>query len=92
MRGVWCVVAVLVVAGCDPQVVIDKALARTAESVVAPVIGEAGARCVVQNATSAELRGLAQDIGVEAGTSTVATITAIGRRPATMACLAGLGG
>jgi hypothetical protein len=82
------VVALLVLAACDPQVVVDKAVARTAEAVIAPVVGPVAARCVVENGTPEELRAIAVDIGVEAGTSTVANIGAIARRPATLACIA----
>lgn len=83
---VWGMVAVLVLAGCDPQVVVDKAVARTAESVIAPVVGPGAARCIVENGSPEELRAIAVDIGVEAGSSTVANIMAIARRPATLAC------
>ena len=78
----------LLLAACDPQLVIDKAMARTAESVIAPVTGAGAARCIASNATPDELRALARDIGVEAGTSTLATIRAIASRPATLSCLA----
>lgn len=82
------IAALLVLAACDPQVVMDKAVARTAESVIAPVVGPVAARCVVENGTPQELRAIAVDIGVEAGTSTVANIEAIARRPQTLACIA----
>ena len=36
--GIW---VVLMLAACDPHVVFDKAMARTAESVIAPVTGAA---------------------------------------------------
>jgi hypothetical protein len=81
--------ALMVLAGCDPQVVVDKAVARTAESVIAPVVGPVAARCIVENGSPEELRAIAVDIGVEAGTSTVANIEAIARRPQTVACIAG---
>lgn len=82
------IAALLVLAACDPQVVMDKAVARTAESVIAPVVGPVAARCVVENGTPQELRAIAVDIGVEAGSSTVANIEAIARRPQTLACIA----
>jgi hypothetical protein len=84
-------IAVLLLGACDPQEVVDKAMARTAETVIAPVAGEAATRCIVDNASPAELRALAQDVGVEAGTTTVANIMAIANRPATLACLAAAG-
>ena len=84
---VWGMAAVLVlVAACDPQAVVDKAVARTAESVIAPVVGPGAARCIVENGSPDELRAIAVDIGVEAGSSTVANIMEIARRPATLAC------
>lgn len=82
------VVALLALAGCDPQSVVDKAVARTAESVIAPVVGPVAARCIVENGSPQELRAIAVDVGVEAGTSTVANIQRIARRPETLACIA----
>jgi hypothetical protein len=81
-------VALLALAACDPQAVVDKAVARTAESVIAPVLGPVAARCVVENGTPEELRAIAVDVGVEAGTTTVANIEKIARRPQTVACIA----
>ena len=80
--------AVFALAACDPQSLVDKAVARTAESVIAPVVGPVAARCIVENGTPAELRAIAVDVGVEAGTSTVQNIQAIAGRPATLACVA----
>lgn len=87
MKAGW-MMAVLALAACDPQATIDKAVARTAESVIAPVVGPGAARCIVENGSPEELRAIAVDIGVEAGTSTVANIMEIARRPATLACFA----
>jgi hypothetical protein len=81
-------VALLAVAACDPQVVVDKAVARTAETVITPVVGPVAARCIIENGTAQELRAIAVDVGVEAGTSTVQNIQAIAGRPATLACVA----
>lgn len=80
-------VAGLTLAACDPQVVVDKTIARTAEAVVAPVTGDGVARCVVDNAQPVELEILARDVGVSAGTRTVAIIKGILDRPNTQACL-----
>lgn len=85
---VWMTVAMIALAACDPQVLVDKAVARTAEAVIAPVVGTAAARCIALNGTPEELRAIAVDVGVEAGTSTVANIQSIARRPATLACIA----
>ena len=85
------VFAGLFLCACDPQELADKAVARTAETVVSPVVGPAATRCIVDNATPGELRDLVRDVGVEAGTVTVANIMTIARRPATVACLTAAG-
>ena len=82
------IVAVLALAGCDATAIADKAVARTAEAVIAPVMGPQAARCIVDNGSPEELRAIAVDFGVEAGTSTVANIMQIARRPQTLACFA----
>jgi hypothetical protein len=92
-------IAVLLLAACDPAAVADKAVRRTAESVVTPVanadmpaeVAEAASRCIVGAATPDEARLLARDVGVEAGTSTTATIRAIALRPEAQACFAASG-
>ena len=78
----------VLLAACDPAVVVDKVVARTAESVISPVVGPAATRCIVDNGSSDELLSLARDVAVQAGTSTLATIRAIASRPATRSCLA----
>lgn len=83
--------ASMALAACDPQVVVDKAVARTAEAVIAPVMGPQAARCIADNGSPQELQVVARDIGVEAGTATVANIMVIARRPATLACFAASG-
>ena len=83
----WLLV-VLALAACDPQQVADKAVARTAQAVIAPVMGQQAALCIVEAAEPSELRALAVDYGVEAGTTTVANIMAIARKPAAAACIA----
>lgn len=77
----------LTLAACDPQVVVDKTIARTAESVISNVTGSAVATCVVDHAEPAELDLLARDIGVQAGTRTTAIIRGILARPDTQTCL-----
>lgn len=77
----------LTLAACDPQVVVDKTIARTAESVIANVTGSDVAVCVVDNAQQAELEILARDIGVQAGTRTKAIIRGVLSRPETQKCL-----
>ena len=86
-------------AACDPQALADKVLARTAESVVRPVLAQelsaaqadAATRCVIQATSPAEIEALSRDVGVSAGSLTVARIRAIALRPATAACFAANG-
>lgn len=88
--------AVSVTAACDPQVLADKAMRRTAESVVRPVlarelpgnVAEAATQCVLDVATPEETRALARDVGVEAGTLTVQNIRNLATRPSAADCFA----
>ena len=83
-----CAVAVLTLAACSPQEVADKVVARTAQTVISPVMGPKAALCIVEGADPAELRAIAVDFGVEAGTTTVRNIMAIATRPTVAACIA----
>lgn len=91
--------ALLVLVACDPAEMADKTLRRAAEQVVFPVVNidmpagpaEAATRCVLQTATADEVQLLARDIGVEAGSSTKATIRDIALRPAAQACFVASG-
>lgn len=94
------VLAVLMaLAACDPAELVDSALKRTAHSVVFPVVNidmpadpaRKATNCIVDAASRAELELLARDVGVEAGTSTKATIREIALRPAAQACFAASG-
>ncbi|WP_374396090.1 hypothetical protein [Tabrizicola sp.] len=86
-------------AACDPAEVVDSALTRTAHTVVFPVVNidmpaepaRLATKCILEAATQSELELLARDVGVEAGTSTKATIREIAVRPATQACFASNG-
>lgn len=88
-----------VLAACSPQEALDKVTRRTAETVVTPVVNvnmpldkaEAATRCILDAATQDEINALARDVGVEAGTSTKATIRAIALRPGAQACYAAAG-
>ena len=99
MRVLAALLAVALVAACDPGALADKAVQRTASSVVFPVINldmpagpaQAATDCILTSASPDELRLLARDVGVEAGTSTKATIRDIALRPATQACFAANG-
>ncbi|SNX69513.1 hypothetical protein SAMN05878503_10477 [Cereibacter ovatus] len=85
----------LVLAACNPQDVADSVGRKAARTVVVPVVqmylpdaaAEGVATCIVQNATADEVKALARDIGVRAGTSTVRTVQTIAARPETVRCL-----
>ena len=89
----------LALAACDPAELADKAVRRTAETVVQPVVNvdmpagpaQAATGCILDAASPDELRLLARDVGVEAGSSTKATIRTIALRPAAQACFAANG-
>ena len=94
MRILGFVAAALLLTACDPAETLDKALRRTAETVVEPVVddylpgdqAEVATRCIVENANSDDLRALVHDVAVVAGTSTVANVLAIALRPETQSC------
>jgi hypothetical protein len=99
MRALIAVLALSLVAACDPQVFADKTVRQVAAKVVFPVVNldmpagpaQAATDCILNAATPDELRLLARDVGVEAGTSTKATIRAIALRPAAQSCFAASG-
>lgn len=88
--------ALMLLAACDPQDLADKAMRRTAETVVQPVVArdmpgpvaQVATRCILDAATPGEINGLARDVGVEAGTLTKQNIRAIALRPAAQTCFA----
>jgi hypothetical protein len=91
--------SVVLLAACDPADVADKALKRTVQTVVFPVVNldmpagpaQSATECILAEATPDELRLLARDVGVEAGSSTKATIRTIALRPGAGACFAASG-
>lgn len=95
-KALSALVAFGLLAACDPQVVADKAMRRTAETVVRPVlarelpgnVAEAATQCVLDAAGTDEIRALARDVGVEAGTLTVENIRNLATRPTAAACFA----
>ena len=99
MRAILALAAVLLVSACDPAEVADKALKRTVQTVVFPVVNvdmpagpaQSATECILAEATQDELRLLARDVGVEAGSSTKATIRAIALRPGAQSCFAAAG-
>ena len=92
-------VAMVTVAGCNPAEVVDDALKRTAHTVVFPVVNidmpadpaRKATNCILDAASEEELKLLARDVGVEAGSSTKANIREIAVRPAAQACFAANG-
>lgn len=80
-------VVFVLLAACSPQEVVDQTIARTAEVVVSAVAGDGVARCVVDHAEPSELQVLARDVGVRAGTRTLAIIQGVLDRPDTQTCL-----
>ena len=94
MRAAAALAVLVLLAGCDPAELAVKAVRRTAESVVFPVVNidmpadpaRAATTCILDAASPDELRLLARDVGVEAGTSTKATIREIALRPGAQAC------
>jgi hypothetical protein len=91
--------AMLALAACDPAELVNSTLKRTAHSVVFPVVNidmpaepaRLATKCILDAASEDELRLLARDVGVEAGTATKATIRQIAVRPAAQACFSANG-
>ena len=89
------ILAVLALCACDPQAVADQAMQRTAASVVKPVlaqnlpgpVADKATQCLLDAATPDEIRGLARDVGVEAGSRTVQNIRNLSTHPDAQACL-----
>jgi hypothetical protein len=93
------VVSGLLLAGCDPAELVTDTLKRTAHTVVFPVVNidmpaepaRLATKCILDAASEDELRLLARDVGVEAGTATKATIRSIAVRPGAQSCFAANG-
>ena len=88
--------ACLALAACDPAQVADKVGRRAADTVVRPIMAdylpagqsETATRCIVDNASAEDVKALAQDVGVGAGSRTVANVLRIAATPGAAACLA----
>ena len=86
-------------AGCDPQALADKTTRSVARDVVMPVVSrdlagataEAATECILGAADMPEIRMLARDYGVEAGSQTKENIRNIALRPAAQTCFAAHG-
>lgn len=93
------VLAFVALAACDPQALADKTTRNIAAGVVQPVVardlpaGPAGQAtdCILNAASMPEIRMLARDTGVEAGTLTRDNIRNIALRPAAQSCFAAQG-
>jgi hypothetical protein len=94
MRLLGIFAATLALSACVANEIVDKAMRRTAETVINPVVddylpgdqAQTATRCIVQNATTNDLQLLVRDVAVEPGTSTVSNVLAIAGRPETQAC------
>ena len=99
MRAAGLLLGVMALAACDPAQVADKVGRRAADTVVRPIVAdyvpagqaEAATRCIVDNASAEDVKLLAQDVGVGAGSRTVANVFRIAAQPGTAACLAAAG-
>lgn len=93
-----CLPAALLIgmAACSPTYVADKIGRRTAETVVLPVVSDripggnssAIARCIIEAASAEDIKLLARDVGVIAGSSTTQTVLRIAAQPNARACIA----
>ena len=99
MRGAALIVASLALTACDPTQVADKVGRRAADTVVRPIVAdylpgpqaEIATRCIVDNASADDVKALAKDIGVGAGSRTVATVFRIALQPGAASCMAAAG-
>ena len=82
-------------AGCGPDTIARKMAADVVRPAVAREMpagpAEAATECILQAASLPEIRALASDYGVEAGTQTVENIRNLALRPSAQACFAANG-
>ena len=87
------------IAACDPQKIADDTTRRMAGDVVEAVVlrdmpaapAKAATECILQAASVEEVRAIAADYGVEAGTLTKENIRNLALRPAAQSCFAASG-
>lgn len=99
MRLALPLVACLLVVACEPAYILERPIRQAASSVVFPVVNvdmpagpaQSATDCILDAASPDELQLLARDVGVEAGTSTKATIRTIALRPEAQSCFAANG-
>lgn len=95
VRPTKLMLAFVALAACDPAQVADKVGRRAADTVVRPIMAdylpagqsETATRCIVDNASAEDVKALAQDVGVGAGSRTVANVMRIAATPGAAACL-----
>lgn len=88
--------AAMLLAACDPQALADRTTRNIAHGVVMPVVSRdlpAGpaaqaTECILNAASMPEIRALARDTGVEAGSLTRENVRNIALRPAAQSCFA----
>ena len=86
--------AMLALSACNPMELANAATKRAAEQVIVTVllqelpapVAQSAASCIVAAATPEELRAIAADIGVMAGTQTVENIRNLALRPQAVQC------
>lgn len=94
LRFLPVLLAVPVLAACDPQALADKTTRNIAFGVVRPVVArdlpegpaQLATDCILDAARIEEIRALARDTGVEAGSLTRENVRNIALRPAAQAC------
>jgi hypothetical protein len=99
MRYRLVVLSVLSMTACSPQQLADNVTRQAAESVIVPILedympapqAKGASVCILDNATPDELRMIARDVAVYAGSSTVQNVLAVASRPATLACFRTIG-
>jgi hypothetical protein len=91
--------ALITLAACDPAQLADDAMRRAASTVVMPVVSrdlpsgpaQLATNCILDAADPAEIRALARDVGVSAGSLTRENIRTLALRPKAEACFAAHG-
>lgn len=94
MNAVFAFGALALLAACSPQAMADKTIRAMAREVALPVVARdlpaepAGraVECILNAAQMPEIRAVARDYGVEAGTQTRENIRNIALRPAAQSC------
>lgn len=99
MRALGLILLPFCLAACDPAETADKLGRRSAETVVQPVVddymtgpqAETATRCIIDNASAAQIKALMLDFGTSAGPRTVQNVMAAATNPGAVACMASAG-